>query len=238
DLFETHHPWVGQDSIRPKSIAREMWEGFLSFEDYVRRYGLARMEGVLLRYLSQVHSTLAHDLPETARNDEVLETIAFFRALLARVDSSLVEEWESLVNPQAAPVEPTDSGVPDRAPRRLDRRSFNARARAELHQLVLALSKRDFEAAAACVANEDWDPARFETALAPLFAGQAEVRADPEARKGHWTRIEERGELGFDLVQTLVDDTGEGGFQIEATVDLAEPRLPAGPMLRIQAIRE
>ena len=99
DVFRTHHPWAGDDSISPKSIAREIWEGFLSFDDYVRRYGIARMEGVLLRYLSQVHSTLARNMPESARNDELIEVIAFFRAMLARIDSSLVEEWENLVNP-------------------------------------------------------------------------------------------------------------------------------------------
>ena len=115
-------------SIHPKAIARELWEGFLSFEDYVRRYGIARMEGVLLRYLSQVHSTLARNLPESARNDEILELIGFLRAMIARVDSSLVEEWESLVSPSEAHG-PTDEVIPDRAPRRLDRKRFEVARR-------------------------------------------------------------------------------------------------------------
>ena len=54
DVFRAHHPWVGDESLAPKSIAREMWEGFLSFDDFVKRYGVARMEGVMLRYLSQL----------------------------------------------------------------------------------------------------------------------------------------------------------------------------------------
>lgn len=236
DIFSAHHPWAGNDSVRPKSIAREIWEGFLSFEDYVRRYSVARMEGVLLRYLSQVHSTLARNLPETARNDEVLEIIAFFRAMLARVDSSLVEEWENLVNP----MEPTalaEMASPDRAPRRLDQKSFNARVRAEMHQLMQALSKRDFEAASVCVANLDWDPARFEAEFTALFEAQGDLRHDPDARRGHWTRIDARSELAFDVTQTLIDAEGEGGFQIEAEIVLDEPRMPAGPMLRILEVR-
>ena len=44
--------------IQPKSVAREMFETYTSFDDYVRRYGLARSEGALLRYLVQVHDTL------------------------------------------------------------------------------------------------------------------------------------------------------------------------------------
>jgi superfamily II RNA helicase len=237
NIFAEHHPWVGSDSVRPKSIAREIWQGFLSFEDYVRRYNVARMEGVLLRYLSQVHSTLSRNLPEAARNDEILEIIAFFRAMLARVDSSLVEEWENLVKPGAEPSRP-DLPIPDRAPRRLDAKSFDARVRAEMHQLMQALSKRDFEAASACVANGDWDPARFELEFASLFDAQGDVRHDPDARRGHWTRIEARSELVFDVIQTLINVDGEGEFQIEAEIVLEEPRMPAGPMLRILGVRE
>ncbi len=237
DIFSEHHPWVGEDVVRPKSIAREMWEEFLSFDDYVRRYEIARLEGVLLRYLSQVHTTLARNLPEASRNDEILEVIAFLRALLARVDSSLVEEWENLVDPNQ-PEKAAEPAMPDRAPRKLDRRTFDARVRAEIHQFVLALAKRDFEAAAMCLANTDWDAARIETECASLFESQETIRIDPEARRGHWTKIDSRSELHFDVIQTLIDEEGEGGFQVEATIQLEEPRMPAGPMLRLQGIRE
>jgi len=242
NLFEAQHPWVGTDLVRPKSIAREIWEGFLSFEDYVRRYGIARMEGVLLRYLNQVHSTLSRNLPEAARNDEVIEVIAFFRALLARVDSSLIEEWESLVHPDPAKLalETEQAAVPDRAPRRLDRKSFDARIRAEMHQFMQAVSREDYEAAAGGLApdeEEPWDTARLEREFGPLFESQPSLRCDPEARLAHWTRIESRSALEFTIVQTLLDDEGEGGFQIEAEVSLEEARMPAGPMLRLLGLR-
>jgi superfamily II RNA helicase len=237
DVFSVHHPWIGTDSVRPKGIAREIWEGFLAFEDYIRRYGVARLEGVLLRYLNQVHSTLSRNLPESARSHEIEEMIAFFRAMLARVDSSLIQEWENLVRP-GADSSPAPQAVPDRAPRRLDLKRFNSRVRAEMHQLMQALSKRDFEAAATCVANTDWDAARFEEECIAIFEAQRAVRHDPEARKGHWTRIDARSEFAFDVVQTLIDAEGEGGFQIEAEVILEEARMPAGPMLRILGLHE
>lgn len=236
NLFAEHHPWAGNDAIRPKSIAREMWENFISFEDYVRRYNIARLEGVLLRYLNQVHSTLARNLPESAHNDELLEVIAFFRALLGRVDSSLLEEWENLVHPSAQP-EPAEPETPTRAPRRLDRRSFDARVRAEMHQFVLALSRQDWEAASSCIEPSGWDPARVESEATPLFEELGRVRVDPQARQGQWTRIEPRAELSFEVVQTLLDEEGDGACQIEATVELEDTRMPAGPMLRLVAIR-
>lgn len=239
DVFRAHHPWVGDESLSPKSIAREMWEGFLSFDDFVKRYGVARMEGVLLRYLSQVHSTLARNLPENARNDEVQKVIAYLRAMLARIDSSLVEEWESLVNP-GEPKPSEKEAVPERAKQRLDRKAFDARVRAELHQLLQTLAREDWEGAAACVAEDDdaWDAARFEAELGPIAAALGGIRVDPEARRGHWTRIEPEGELAFALSQTLVDEEGEGAATIEARVELDEPRMPAGPMLRVAAVRD
>ena len=239
DVFREHHPWVGDEALAPKSIAREMWEAFLSFEDFVKRYGIARMEGVLLRYVSQVHSTLSRNLPESARNDEVEEVIAYLRAMLARIDSSLVEEWESLVHPGEAKPSEKDV-VPERAPRRLDRKAFDARVRAELHQVVQALARGDYEGAAACVAEgpEAWDAARFEAELAPALEALGSIRVDPEARRGHWTRIEAEGELRFAITQTLIDEDGEGAATIEVRVDLEGPQMPAGPMLAMASIRD
>jgi superfamily II RNA helicase len=52
NAFADKHPWVGQENIRPKSIAREMFESFRSFSDYIRDYELQRAEGLLLRHLS------------------------------------------------------------------------------------------------------------------------------------------------------------------------------------------
>jgi hypothetical protein len=194
------------------------------------------MEGVLLRYLSQVHNTITHTVPVSVRTEELHDVIGYLRAMLARVDSSLVEEWEILVNPGDAP-DPTESAIPDLAPRPLDQKRLAARIRAEMHQLIRALSKKDFEAAAGCVASGGWDADRFELEFARVFESQGVVRYDPPARRAHWTRIDARGEFSFDVIQTLIDDEGEGGTQIEAEVVLEEPRMPAGPMLRILELR-
>ena len=59
NAFADRHPWVGQENIRPKSIAREMFESFRSFSDYIRDYELQRAEGVLLRHLNSVFKVLA-----------------------------------------------------------------------------------------------------------------------------------------------------------------------------------
>lgn len=73
NAFADKHPWVGQENIRPKSIAREMFEEFRSFADYVKIYELQRSEGLLLRHLNSVYKVLAQTVPDAAKNDTVRE---------------------------------------------------------------------------------------------------------------------------------------------------------------------
>ena len=45
NAFADRHPWVGEENIRPKSIAREMFEGFRSFSDFVKsREAIAELD--------------------------------------------------------------------------------------------------------------------------------------------------------------------------------------------------
>ena len=53
NAFAARHPWVGQENIRLKSIAREMFESFRSFSDYIRDYELQRAENCFAAPLEQ-----------------------------------------------------------------------------------------------------------------------------------------------------------------------------------------
>ena len=72
NAFADRHPWVGEENIRPKSIAREMFEGFRSFSDYVQEYDLERAEGLLLRHLNSVYKVLSQTVPDGVKTDAVL----------------------------------------------------------------------------------------------------------------------------------------------------------------------
>src|SRR5205823_6154285 len=103
NAFADKHPWVGQENIRLKSIAREMFEQFRSFADYIKEYELQRAEGVLLRHLSSVHKVLVQTVPEAAKNDAVREMEEYLRTMIRQVDSSLLEEWERMRDPNYVP---------------------------------------------------------------------------------------------------------------------------------------
>ena len=148
--FADKHPWVGAENIRPKSVAREMVERFMTFGEYVREYELQRSEGLLLRYLTESYKTLVQTVPEPATATRPLDdVIAFLRTTVRGVDSSLLDEWERLRDPayQAAPLEaPVRPVAPP--PIWADARAFAARLRTELHRLLAALARKDWEAAA------------------------------------------------------------------------------------------
>ena len=101
--FLKRHPWVSRDSLKPKAIALEMFEAQLSFSDFIKKLSpldkskrVLQQEGLLLRFLSQVHKTMKHNVPDDFKTDEVLEIEAFLLSAINGTDSSLLREWEAL----------------------------------------------------------------------------------------------------------------------------------------------
>ncbi len=238
-VFAAHHPWASREAIRPKSVAREMIEHYSSFDDMVKRYGLQRVEGLLLRHLGQVLQTLSQGVPDPAKTDEIHEALAYLRALIQKVDSSLLQEWERRVRP-GAPA-PEAAPVPLAPSPTLTPRAFRARVRAELHELLRALAEGDLEEAVRWLhpdAEEPWTPGRLRAELAPFLEACREVRFDAEARRAHHTNLKEAGPRRWTLHQTLLDPEGEGFWALEGVIDLSEGEPGDIPLLRLQGIRE
>jgi len=234
--FAAKHPWVGQENIRPKSIAREMVEKFMTFGDYVREYELQRSEGVLLRYLSEAYKTLVQTVPEGYRGDELLDVIAFLRATVRGVDSSLLDEWERLRDPayQAAVADPRAAVAATLGPPPVwaDPRAFAARIRNEAHALVVALARKDWAAATAALApGSEWTPPSLEAALAPYFAEHPRIDVTPAARRPHNTFVKELGPRRWEVVQKIVDEAGEADWMLQCEIDLTGDRDPDLPLL-------
>ncbi len=239
NIFVDKHPWVGAANIHPKSVAREIFEGYYSFEAYVREYQLARIEGLLLRHLNQTYTTLAQTVPETARTQEIYDMLAFFRTMLTRVDSSLIEEWERLVRAGfSLQLGGVEEARPDfdlaRQPRVLA-----ATVRTELHRLVRALSARDFEEAELCVRQDPhdfWSAARFAEALEPFFADYDEIVITPQARQARNTVLKSTGPRTWDVQQVLVDPEEDNLWCLYAEIDLVSETRPLGPLVRLRRI--
>ena len=245
EAFRQAHPWVRGEDIRPKSIGRDVYEGYHSFVGYVRNYGLQRSEGVLLRYLSQLYKTLSQTVPERAKTEAVYDVISFFRTMLEHTDTSLLEEWESMLHPDLK----LDVDKQQEARRELrayellhDPRALPARVRAELHQLVRSLAEQDYEEAAASVwqeaEHEDdrWPAKRFEQTLAAFHAEYGDLIFNHEARQAQHTRIEQTSPRTWDVTQVLLDAEGDNLWFVDAEIDLREARSFELPLLRLRRI--
>jgi hypothetical protein len=222
--------------VRPKSIARDLVERYVGFREYVKELGLARSEGLLLRYLSQVHNTLVKTLPDFAKTDDVYEVIAFLHATIADVDTSLLEAWEDLVAPRTGAEGAAEPLPAKRFDLAQQPRLLTARVRSELLSLVRALTTRDYEEAARWLApdaDDPWDAARLEAALAPFHEEYGAILFTPEARRAHHTRIAERGAREWDVSQVLVDVAGDHLWALHGQIDLRRERDPEAPLVRL-----
>jgi hypothetical protein len=239
--FAEHHPWVGNEDIRPKSIAREMFEDYRSFVDYVKEYGVARSEGALLRYLSQVHNTLAKSVPETAKTDAVYDAIAFLHATLQRVDSSLVDAWQELLEPGTAQVRADPAPLP---PFDLARhvKLLAARARTEMHELVHALAAEDYAQAVLLTKpgfdehGEPWSEENFRAALVPFREEYGDIVFTARERKSNFTTLKSTGPRTWDVMQVIADTAGDNLWAIEGAIDLTQERDPEGPLFTVRRI--
>ena len=100
EIYRESHPWLPEDALEPKSVVREMWEQGMGFTDFVGRYQLARSEGLVLRYLTDAYRTLRQTVPDAHRTPELEELVEWLGETVRQTDSSLLDEWEALADPE------------------------------------------------------------------------------------------------------------------------------------------
>lgn len=110
-------PWANDYQLSPKSVLRDMLEGASDFKGYIQKLGIARSEGILLRYLAEAYRSLDRTVPIEKRDERLRDIISWLGFVVRSVDSSLVDEWENAGNPaalDAAPPQGIDEVVADR----------------------------------------------------------------------------------------------------------------------------
>jgi hypothetical protein len=235
--FSQGHPWLAQDRIRPKSVAREMVERFMTFGEYVKEYQLARSEGVLLRHLSQTYKTALQNVPEERWTDEFEDILAFLHGVVRRTDASLLSEWEDLRGgaPEGLAIERESPAAARLRAFRENPRTQNAELRCELHALLRLLAQKDFEGAMELVRPTEahpWSAADFERALGPYFAQYGAIDVSARSRLGEYTFIERPPAGAVRLRQRILDPEGVGDWVIEAEADPSAAGAE-GPILEI-----
>jgi superfamily II RNA helicase len=223
DEFVAVHPWVAKENVRPKSIARELFETCQTFNEYVKEYGLERSEGVLLRYLSDAYKTIVQNVPEATRNEQLEDICEYLLTTLKHTDSSLVAEWESMrYGRELGVVTPPGEEAPK--PRRdlaKNPKALAARVRSEMHQLMRLLSKKEYEGAVEQLGAEAaWTVDALEQALAPYWAEHGSLDTTPRARQPVLTQLIPLEDRVWKVRHALIDSKGEQDWYVEGTVDL------------------
>ena len=247
NAFADRHPWVGQENIRPKSIAREMFETFRSFSDYIRDYQLERAEGLLLRHLSRVHKTLTQGVPDAAKNDAVREMEIYLGTMIRQVDSSLLDEWEKMRDPAFQRAETREARPPGAEEADVDitrdPRAFTALVRNRVFTFLRALVNGDFEAALAALAapeqdaGEPWTAERLRQALEAYHDGHQRIRLDPNARNLRHTYVTPAEDKKHWRVQQMLIDPEEiNDWVAEFEVDMMQSRASQEPVLHLRKL--
>jgi hypothetical protein len=247
NAFADRHPWVGQENIHPKSIAREMFESFRSFSDYIRDYELQRAEGVLLRHLNSVFKVLAQTVPDAAKNEQAREMELYLSTMIRQIDSSLLDEWEKMRDPGFQRLETAEARPPGAAQGEVDvtqdQKAFTAAIRNRVFTFLRGLVVGDFETAIAGLAapadaeGKPWTPERLKQTLETYHAEHERICLDPEARNlRHTYVIPSDDKTHWRVQQMLVDPEGHNDWVAEFEVDLAESRRTGEPPLKLRRL--
>ena len=226
DKYRRSVPWANDYWPSPKSVLRDMVETASDFKSYVNRYGIARSEGTLLRYLSDAYRALSRTIPEEKLDDRLRDIVSWLDLVVHTVDSSLVDEWERAgAGADAAPPEAEDAVV-------RDRRGLTVLVRNALFRRV-GVAARDsedgpssFDASAELGAlDADWGfpQRRWRDALDAYFDEHDQIVIDGDARSMAYLSIDEadeRQDRVWHVVQTFKDEAGDRDFAIKADVDL------------------
>src|SRR5580700_394296 len=229
NIYKQGHPWVADHELSPKSVVRDMFERAMTFSEYVSFYGLARSEGLVLRYLADAYKAMRQTVPEEARTEELSDLIEWLGELVRQTDSSLIDEWQRLRSPAQAQAAPLDDRPP---PVTGNRRAFRVLVRNALFRRVELAALERYEELGELDAGTGWDAEAWAEALEPYFAEHDEIGAGADARGPAMLIIEEKP--GRWSVRQIFDDpAGDHDWGISAEVDLAASDAAGSAVLRV-----
>ncbi len=232
-IYRETHPWLPEDALSPKSVVREMYEQGMSFTDFVTRYQLARSEGLVLRYLTDAYRTLRQTVPDHHRTPELDELSEWLGETVRQTDSSLLDEWEALTDPDAVHRHALELAEhrPPHHPRPVSQqeRAFGVMIRNAMFRRVELVARDDLDGLMALerAAAERTDPpgevvmlrSIWDAGIEAYYAEHDRVLLDADAHGPALLRIVRAGR-SWPVTQTVHDPAGHHDWIIEALVDV------------------
>jgi hypothetical protein len=167
--------------------------------------------------------------------------------MIRQVDSSLLDEWEKMRDPnyqraEAKEIRPPGAEEAEQDITR-DPKAFTAAIRNRLFTFLRGLVIGDFEQAIAHLNSpqdaddQPWTPERLRQAMDDYLADHQQLLLTPEARNvRHTYVIPSEDKRSWRVQQMLVDPEGHNDWVAEFEVDLAQSRSAKGPVLRLRRL--
>ncbi|WP_327191296.1 DEAD/DEAH box helicase [Streptomyces xinghaiensis] len=222
NVYRRSHPWVGDHPLSPKSVIRDMYERAMTFTEFTAFYELARTEGIVLRYLASAYKALEHTVPDDLKSDDFQDLTAWLGEMVRQVDSSLLDEWEQLANPEVETAEEAQERADQVKPVTTNARAFRVLVRNAMFRRVELAAIEKYAELGELDADSGWDADAWADAMETYWDEYDDLGTGPDARGPKLLRIEEDPEHGLWKVrQTFADPNGDHDWGISAEVDLA-----------------
>ena len=233
DAWAVHHPWLGQENLRPKSIARDLYERAMTFREYVNYYGIKGSEGVLLRYLSDVVKGLQKTVPDSAWTSQLEDIFEWLSALVRQIDSSLLDEWERLQNPdqlEEAAIRPQLVDITTQT------RAFRVMIRNATFRWVQLFARAEYAAMAEDGTGDLSDPETIKQAVSGYWQQFDAVVIDADARSSHWLLETALDQNQISVEQIVCDPDGFNEWRFRGFVDLEASRQAGEAVVKLTEI--
>jgi hypothetical protein len=238
-VYRKSHPWVGDHPLSPKSVVRDMYERAMTFSEFVSQYELARTEGIVLRYLAGAYKALEHTVPDDRKSEDFQDLTAWLGELVRQVDSSLLDEWEQLANPEVETAEEAAERADQVKPVTANARAFRVLVRNALFRRVELAALERYDQLGELDAESGWDADAWADAMDAYWDQYDDLGTGPDARGPKLLQIEEQPQHGLWRVrQTFADPAGDHGWGVSAEVDLAASDEEGRAVIRLTDVGE
>jgi hypothetical protein len=188
-------------------------------------------------------------VPDASKNEELDSIIEYFGSMVRQIDSSLLDEWEKMRNPNWVAQEMAETPGQDLHTGPADitknRKSFALLVRNEIFRIIRALSVQDYENALLLLhpegveaINNNWNADRFDSILKEYYStDHSRICTDTPARSHKHSLIQVDEETDqWKVQQILIDPEENNDWGINFVVDLALSRQYSKPILSIEHI--
>lgn len=249
--FAEIHPWV-DSNVNPKSVVREMFENFSTFSSYVKQYSLQRSEAILLRHINATYKVLSQTVPDSYKNEPLLEMENYLGEMIQRIDSSLWEEWERLKNPEFQLNQKEEQAFSGTLPVDItaDKKRFLGLCRIRIFEWLTLISRKQYSDALDLLADDltegmlltdkegiPWTERRLEEIFNNYESAHGKFRLDAEGRALPYTISREENNFLY-IEQMLQDNEDLNDWSICFCIPLEESKKASAVLIYLESIGE